>query len=98
MNKRFQNACLTCGKLFDTDDENDLFCSKHCKDIYRPSSSNWLYWEDDMSYKNRNKNRFGDKLKEMKKNGLDYIEEQKKESIEMFARIDVKEFMKNVKH
>ena len=91
MNNEYECVCLRCGKIFRSEKENDMFCSDECKSRYSSTDYSGLYWEDNMKKESQ---RFSRKLIELRDKGEDYVENQKRDSIEKFAKIDVEEIMR----
>lgn len=87
----YECVCLRCGKIFRSENEKDVFCSEDCKSKYSATDYSGLYWKDTME---RDKLKFSRKLIELRDKGEDYVENQKKETIEKYARINVEEIMR----
>lgn len=88
----YECVCLRCGKIFKSVSENCMFCSNECRRRYSSTDYSGLYWEDNSVKKERYK--LTKRLAELKEKGEDYVENQKKETIEKFARIDIEGIMK----
>lgn len=84
-------VCLRCGRRFRSESQYTAFCSDECKSRYSRTDYSGLYWD---TGEGRDKMKFSRKLEELKNKGEDYIENQKRDSIEKFARIDIEEIMK----
>lgn len=84
--------CNCCGKFFLVTRENKTLCSDKCREEWkRIKNRRYAYErrERDGSPKQPAKERksFSQTLLTLKAEGKDYVEEQKKKTIEMYARI-----------
>lgn len=88
----YEYVCIACGRIFSSPEKiiGTPLCSEKCKKVninHNPSS---LY--HDTPYHKMFQNKLGKKLDKLREEGKDYVEEQKKDTINKFARINIEEF------
>jgi endogenous inhibitor of DNA gyrase (YacG/DUF329 family) len=81
--------CPQCQKYFDQNTNSQIYCSKECQKAADQQMKQDSYKTFEQERKKRKKNQLDKKIKNAFRQGTRYAELQKKETIEMFGRVEL---------
>ena len=81
--------CPKCQKYFEQSANSQVYCSKECQKAADQKAKQDSYKTFEEKRKKRKKNQLDKKIKTAHRQGTRYAELQKKETIEMFGRVEV---------
>lgn len=81
--------CPQCQQYFEQNTNSQIYCSKECQKAAAQQMKQDSYKTFEQKRKKRKKNQLDKKIKTAHRQGTRYAELQKKETIEMFGRVEV---------
>ncbi len=81
--------CPQCQRYFEQNTNSQIYCSKECQKAAAQQMKQDSYKTFEQKRKKRKKNQLDKKIKTAHRQGTRYAELQKKETIEMFGRVEL---------